>query len=215
MEYHVYTPCPQLSGYVKCYWSLEGGPVSRERVFPDGCMEFVFHYGDAFTKINAAGEAAVQPVAFVHGQLRTFIELSATGKTGMFSVRLQPAGLRAFTNVDAQEITGFNVAAAEFWGKEGAVLEDQMLCAKHNNARVRLIEDFLLRRLGRAKDNLSRETYCVQAIAQAGGNINIDQLAVSVNWGRRHMERRLTACVGLNPRRYFAENPAMVRFFNL
>ncbi|MBC8645132.1 hypothetical protein H9W95_17235 [Flavobacterium lindanitolerans] len=50
MNYHVFSPNDRLSKYIRCYWSLDNlddlEPHSRERIFPDGCIEMIFNHGD-------------------------------------------------------------------------------------------------------------------------------------------------------------------------
>ncbi|NJO24999.1 MAG: hypothetical protein HC867_03180 [Bacteroidia bacterium] len=52
--YNEFKPAAALGDYIKCYWVLEGPAAtgSAERVFPDGSMEMIFHYGDVFHYAN-------------------------------------------------------------------------------------------------------------------------------------------------------------------
>jgi len=47
-----FKPCPPLVPYVKLIWALESEDPSifgnGHRIFPDGIVEIVFHYGDHF-----------------------------------------------------------------------------------------------------------------------------------------------------------------------
>lgn len=201
MHYQTYIPHPLLSGYVKCYWCLEtesSVPLSKERVFPDGCTELIFHYGDLFKKYTG-NTAAVQPRSFIHGQIRSFIEIEASGKTGIFSVRFHPNGLRAFTPVDISETTGEHVSIHHFWGRAGRELEDKILHAATHAQRVQLIDAFLLGRLKVDPDDRLID-HCVQTIIQSQGNVSIEELATKMYIGRRQLERRFVAGVGLSPK---------------
>src|SRR5689334_609047 len=126
MEYRVYQPHPGLSRFIKCYWTLESGEIpvvsSRERIFPDGCMELVFHFGDLFRKYKRDTAGETQGRSFIHGQLTKYMELEATGKTGIFSVRFKPGGLQPFMDIDPGKLTGDTLGLYDCWKHEGEVL---------------------------------------------------------------------------------------------
>lgn len=70
LNYQECAPNAELSKYVKCFCTLEseGKPYepSRERIFPDGSMELVFHYGDCFEHVQQNGQHELQPRKFVY-----------------------------------------------------------------------------------------------------------------------------------------------------
>lgn len=203
MIYHTYLPAPALAPYIRCYWTLEseGHPAqTRERIFPDGCTELVFHCGDLFKKYRQAHTADLQPRSFVHGQLTGFIEIEPTGKTGIFSVRFQPGGLRPFIDVDMNEITGLEVGLRELWNQEGEILEDRMLNARNDRQRIAILEAFFIARLTEKKQPDDLIGYCLQAMSASGGSLPMQQLADELNITRRHLERRFVSGVGIPPK---------------
>jgi AraC-like DNA-binding protein len=201
MNYKIYTTCAALAPYVKSYWSLDGsGGNLRERIFPDGCIELVFHFGDLFQKYRSGHGADVQPRGFIHGQLKQFMEVGPTGSTGIFSARFHPGGMRAFTTTDLDELTGDYITTSDFWGQAGRILEDTILHAASHEQRVVLLEDFLLKRLAVTPTYNKAVDHCIGAIGQAHGNVTVDALAAMGNMSRRHLERRITAAVGIGPK---------------
>jgi AraC-like DNA-binding protein len=202
MEYREYEPSPALAPMVKCYWTLDDDALSheRERVFPDGCIELLFHYGDPFVKFDQNGCPTVQPRAFVHGQIETFIELQATGKIGIFSVRFRAAGLQPFMAADVSSLTGLTKAVGAIWAG-GDAFERDMLTARDNEARIPIVEAFLLRHLMPAKD-FSDTVRCADAILAAHGMTAIEPLLGNAPVGKRQWERKFLSTVGLTPKRY-------------
>ncbi len=203
MTYRTYPPDPALARYIQCYWTLEseGPPVpARERIFPDGCMELVFHCGDLFKKYRNGGIAHVQPRSFVHGQLTEFIEIEPTGKTGIFSVRFQPGGLRPFISPDISELTGLEVGLRELWNKDGEILEDRILNTRNDQQRIAVLESFLLTRLNEKKQPDSLIEHCLQSMLAGGGALPVQQLADELNITRRHLERKFLSTVGIRPK---------------
>lgn len=203
MHYQLYLPNPSLSSLIKCYWSLEGGelPGTQQRIFPDGCIELVFHYGDLFQKYHPNGTTHTQPRSFIHGQLTRFIEIGNSGKVGIFSVRFQPHGLRPFTNINTYEINDDNIQIIDIWGAAGRELENRMLEASNNEQRIQIIEQFLLYQLQSTTTNGLVKS-CVAMINYANGSVNIEELSTKLNIGRRHLERQFIDAVGLNPKQY-------------
>lgn len=201
MNYQLYSPSPALSGFIKCYWSLEGEelPGPQQRVFPDGCVELIFHYGDLFTKYHS-GKPFLQPRSFIHGQLTRYIEIGGNGKIGIFSVRFYPTGLRPFIRINAGEINDDNICITDIWNAEGRELEDRMANAINNEQRIKIIERFLLKQLEPGSGSLVNRS--IALIDQQNGIINIDVLSSRLNIGRRHFERQFIAAVGLSPKQY-------------
>jgi len=204
MNYQTYTPIPELSRYVKSYWSLESsdtsGPVSTDKIFPDGCIELIFHYGDLFREYKPANVSELQPRSFVYGQLEKFIEIKATGKIGVLGIRFFPNGLKPFVGFDIDEITGRTLPIQDLWGNEGAILEDKILNAVSIEQRLLLVEIFLLGKLRNITKNDPIIDRCVDSILNSDGNITINDLACQLNVGRRHLERKFISNVGVSPK---------------
>ncbi len=205
MEYTTYTPNEKLANQVKFYWSLENNDDDaahdKERIFPDGCIELIFNYGDKFKKFDNDTDFHIQPPAFIHGQLKTYFELQAIGKKiGVFSARMHPAGLRPFVDFDVDTFTGAALTMEQVWGDDGKKLEDTMLACSNNTQRITVLEQFLLHKRQALKvDNVPVE-YCVDAMLKNVGNVTIDQLADELEIGKRQLERRFTAAVGIAPK---------------
>lgn len=202
MHYYTYPASEPLSKYVKYYWTLEGiddsVAASRERIFPDGCMELIFHYGDLFRKYSTDIDAFDQPRSFLHGQLKRFMDIESTGKIGVFSIRFRPDGLHAFIEMDLNELTGNAVSIRDLWGADGCILEEKMLEATTTAQRINIIEQFLIRQMKWRTDNSIH--YCVRSIVNSEGSKSIELLSREVNLGRRQLERKFIATVGLSPK---------------
>ncbi len=203
MEYHVYIPGEALSRYIKCYWTLESSLddayENKQRIFPDGCIELIFHYGDLFKKYSVNGAADFQPRSFLHGQLNRYMEIEPSGNIGVFSVRFVPCGLQPFLEMDINEYTGKAISVEEIWGNEGKLVEERMMHAENTMDRIKIIEHFLSGRIT-MKKNYNSVEHCVNAIIRGRGSLSIDMLSQEVNMGRRHLERKFISSVGLSPK---------------
>ncbi|QYJ67431.1 AraC family transcriptional regulator [Flavobacterium litorale] len=204
MEYNVYTPCKELAKQIKLYWTLESKDTDalheRERVFPDGCIELIFNYGDRFRKYDTENTFHIQPSSFIHGQLKTYFELQATGKVGIFSVRFHPAGLQPFISFNVDSFTNTTLTVNEVWGQDGETLATKVLnCCTHEE-RIKTLENFLINKKQLLKINTSPVEYCVNKIIDTIGAVSTESLSVELNISKRQLERRFIATVGISPK---------------
>jgi hypothetical protein len=134
MQYREYPPNKLLARHVKCIWILEN--IERktdhptERVFPDGCMEMLFHFGDFFEHHLNDGRVQRQPRCFVVGQIRRFMLLRPTGRIGVIGVRFRPAGAYPFFGIPMHELTERTLTLDLVWGKFQREIEERVLEAK-------------------------------------------------------------------------------------
>ena len=77
---------------------LPAAALQPERIFPDGCMELIIHYGDGFQKLTN-DKLEKQHIGFVFGQLEEYIELVPSCLTGVMGVKFFPDGLSHFTDL--------------------------------------------------------------------------------------------------------------------
>lgn len=205
MTYREIRPSEILAPFVKCFWVLEAfgesGLDQKDRILPDGCMELIIHYGDLYRLSNEQGEI-VQPRSFVFGQIKSFIELSPTGVSGMIGVRFYPHGASPFLDIPIHELSDQSPDLIAIFGTAGRKLEDRILNSDNTENRIAILEEFLIKRLHASKlkspDDLVR--FSVQRILKSGGMVKMDQLSSDLNIGHRQFERRFISAVGMNPK---------------
>jgi AraC-like DNA-binding protein len=206
MVYKLFSPHYLLKPYVKCFWILEGviipGAENIEKVLPDGCMEMILHYGDAFKKMGAGGIVETQPYNFIIGQIKSYIQLAPTGNIGVIGVRFYPNGLSAFTNVPADELTGECVTLDNFFGRDNLHELQLKLPAANYKMKVGLIETLLLKKLAPHKYDFVIDSI-VKKIRHHDGQVDLPTLLKDFKISERHFERQFKKAVGLNPK-FFA-----------
>jgi AraC-like DNA-binding protein len=204
MTYGTYAPDRLLSPYIKFYWTLEDFDASicsaRERIFPDGRIELLFHYGDLFQKYIDDDQVENQPRSFLHGQIRRFIDVRPTGKTGIFSIRFEPHGLYPFLKQDVGELTDNTISTHELWGLEGQLLEERIVAANTTAVRIQIVENFLIQRMRAPNMRQDDIDYCIKLIDYSDGLISVEKLSSEVNVSRRHLERKFIERVGITPK---------------
>ncbi len=206
MHYETYIPGDTLLPFVKCYWTLESlevGELQRQTIVPDGCMEMIFHYGDAYRQYLPNGQAVLQPKCFVIGQLTQPLEIEPTGTTGIFSVRFHPDGFLPFTTFPVKEMENKAVALESLFGKKGTAIQEQVLNALNTTERILLIEQFLSDFLTSKAtiDRIVRAT--VATILSADVPLTIRELTQQNKISRRSLERKFSTTIGLSPKQLY------------
>lgn len=203
MNYKTYAPNTDLSAFVKCYWTLEAPKEikpEKQRIVPDGCMEMIFHYGDLFKQYFEDGKYISQPKSFVFGQITYPLDIESTGEIGIFAIRFHPEGFAPFATIPIYDMENRAVPLQELFGKEGLLLEKEVLNALTNEDRVKIIESFLLNKLI-VPESIDRVTKSsVEIIMRLNGQLSVDELAEDLNINRRQLERKFSSVIGLSPK---------------
>lgn len=150
MNYKTYISTLALSKYIKCYWTLEvpkENEPQKQRIVPDGCMEMIFHYGDFYKQYLENGKSIVQPKCFVFGQVTQPLEIEPMGETGIFAIRFFPDGFTSFSAKPISEMENRAVPLQELYGKDGLQLEKEILNALTVEERIKIIENFFLKKI--------------------------------------------------------------------
>ena len=203
MNYQTFEPNENLVSLIKCYWTLESTDEEipeKQTIVPDGCIEMIFHYCDAYKQYIENGNSIIQPKCFVIGQLTRPLEIEPTGKTGIFSIRFHPNGFLPFTTLPIKEMENTAVALEKIFGTDGQEIERKSLNVNTTLERIKLIESFFLRRLSDRPtiDRIVKST--VETILTANGQLSIDELSKKTNINRRQLERKFSLAIGLSPK---------------
>jgi AraC-like DNA-binding protein len=204
MSFHYQTrrPHPALAPYVECFWLLTAGAdpsAPPEIVMPDGKTELIVHFGDAFQKRDAQGRYDTQAGVLFAGQLTTATALRSTGAVGIVAARFKAAGASRFFDFPLKPMTDQVVDFEAVAGRSLNELRQRILEAPTNDARIALVERWLIARLGERDDD--RIVRCaVERIVASDGAIPLSELAREIGFSERQLERRFDQKVGVSPK---------------
>ena len=189
MHYSEFAPSPPLADCVKCFWILEAEPgLPIQTIYPDGCAEIVFQYGDHFLR---------QPRSVFAGQIYKNLKIVPSGRTGTLGVRFHPDGAARFFKQPQSEFTGRLYSLDEIWSAAGRSLEQRVLEANSAAARVAIVEAALI---GRRTD---RHTSPVLSAALMHiRRLPIREICATLAVSPRQLERLFQREVGLTPKLY-------------
>jgi AraC-like DNA-binding protein len=204
MEYREYRPVPSLVPFVERLWTLVGpalpGEGEVQPVLPDGRPELVVHFGDPFLRVSESGTAVQQARVLLAGQLTGQLLLRPSGAVAVLGVRFSPFGAAAFLRVPQQQLTGLTIGIDEVSRPLARGIARVTGQTGDVQAAVPLIQSALVEHL-RPESADPRVQRAAQVIGRRGGVVSIDAVAAAVGVGRRHLERRFLATVGIAPKR--------------
>jgi AraC-like DNA-binding protein len=202
MDYRTFIPDHRLTSFIKCFWSLEApaeANAERQRIVPDGCMEMIFHYGDLYSQFFKDGSTITQPRSFIFGQITSPLEIAPLGISGIVAARFFPDGFIPFNSMALYKMENRAVPLNELYGDEGIALESSVLAASDNEARIKLIENFLLQKLSVINvGDLAKKS--VEILLASKGHSSIASLADQLQTNKRQLERRFSSVIGLSPK---------------
>jgi len=204
MNYETYPPHPDLASLVKCYWSLEipaQKEVERQLIVPDGCIEMAFILGDDVMRYTSEDEFILQPREMILGQITQPFYIKPTGRVDTFAVRFYPYGFANVVQADIHTLSNTETPLNVLFGEEAsAQLAYQMKAAEDTEARIGVVEAFLLNRLSDNKtvDTIVRTT--IETMLETKGRGTIATLLKNDLSRRRKLEREFRQKIGLSPK---------------
>jgi AraC-like DNA-binding protein len=192
-------PDPRLGDTVRGYCGYDEttpGPM-RRREMPTSRVVLILDLGPTLRILEAA---AVRQHAggFVAGldDAPTLTETSGT-MTGV-QIDLTPTGGRRLFGVPMSELAGRTIAIEDVLGAAGRELIGRVADARGWDARFKVIDAWLLRRLARPADRAVEHAWGV--LFASGGRAAIGELAKELGWSHRRLIARFRDQIGMAPK---------------
>lgn len=201
MEYREYRVSAPLDTAVECVWLLRaaGHAGETQRVLPDGCMELIVHFGDAFSAASDGDVPARQAGSVIVGMLTRPIVLQPPAVVETMGVRFRPGGAYAFFPHPLADLADGTVAIDDLWGAAGRRLIEQLGAARDDVARVRLVTQALAMRFVAAEPDRLVD-FVVERLVDTAGRASVSSLASRAGVTPRHLQRRFQDRVGVGPK---------------
>lgn len=201
MRIQSYDILPSLQPYVKLICTMEcdeDADTSCIRVLPDTCAEIFFNY-------------TIAPVAIINEELykrsiATFrmskpANVQMRKGTGVIAICFHPGMAYRFMDVPMHQLANKTIGLAELWGSLAAELEDKLAMLSNNEARVKLLQSYLVKKMDYGNYDM-KIACCLQQVRFSGGMIPIEKLAADLGISQRHLSRKFQECVGLSTKEY-------------
>jgi AraC-like DNA-binding protein len=206
VNFQFFRPSGILSRYIKHYWILEAKAAEgeiTERVIPTGNIELMFHYGQPFCTRSAPYETCIQPRSFISGISSSYADVSTKGDSGVIAVTFFPSGACNFFPFPLLEIEDTHINLHDIYNSEFREIEERIGIAPSVEARVKIVEDFLfkkLRPLNPSDFSFLNHTVCL--ISKHKGMISASGLSRDLLVSPRSLERKFAAFLGKSPKQF-------------
>ena len=201
MMYHTILPPPELAPYVRFFWVLESDGPYVHRSLADGGVEMIFHYSETFDELKPTGRVK-SALSAIQGPSSCYQVYECKTKFGIFGVYFHPFAIPCLFNIPSSEISDEMPDLTSFLGKEGRILEEQIITASTNTERITISSTFLKNRLKRGRYLSNDICHVIDSVTQTKGNIDIDGLAQDCFLSRRQFERKFKYYAGFSPKKY-------------
>jgi AraC-like DNA-binding protein len=217
-------PSPELAPFVERLWHFDevedppaprgnsaGRRATRERVLPTGCASLAFRLDDAPVRIFATeGEAGGRE--FRHGSLcgarSTAFVRDVSAPSCSIGVQFRPGGATALLGVPAGELAERHTGADELWGADARRARERLLDERRPDARLALLERFLLERQSSRTLSRSRTAralhpavaFLLARFAAPAPTPSIGELRRATGLSHRRLIELFRREVGLTPR---------------
>lgn len=210
MAYYTIAPPPHLKNYVRFYWVLESDlPYYIHRSMADVCPEMLFHYKGQFDELKPDGTIVKSSLSGIQGPANKVSWFQIEKSFGIFGVYFYPYTLQSLLNIPSEEVTNMQLDLFNVLGIEGKELEEKMLESVDNNERLKIINNFLEKKL--FKSLINNSIYdAVHLIMNVKGNIKVNELCNTFCLSERQFERKFKNATGMNPKLF----SKIVRFHN-
>lgn len=200
-----WTPARALQGAVlrlTGYAEPREGPVTYVEL-PATFVAVVLDAGGPY-RVRAATDpetCAATLRSFVGGLTVAPVVVDSDGDALVTQVDLAPLAASRFLGVPMHELAAEPaVPLADVLGHGVDRLEEQLAEAPDWDARRRLTEAFVARRLAAAEPVPADVAYAWRRLAETGGRIRIGALAAELGCSRKHLRSRFLQHVGLAPK---------------
>jgi AraC-like DNA-binding protein len=214
INYSSQQPPKDLTDYVRFFWALEAKVGSVEpfvhRALPDNCLELIFYCSGKLSIASAVGSEGNTFTSGVFGHAHKFRQFSTTNDFTLFGVYLYPHAIKNLFNLPASELTNGMVDSITLFGREGALLEENVMLAPDNPSRVKFVSNFLLKRIKAVEKREFGFMNLMKKVVDNNTLMSIPAFASDFNLSRRQLERRFKELSGFSPKDFFR----LVRFKN-
>ncbi|MDO5968599.1 helix-turn-helix transcriptional regulator [Flavivirga aquimarina] len=204
MDYQTFQPHPDLSAFVKFYWTLEvpfDPNNQKQKIIPDGCIEMTFNFKDKIKRYTSQKDYIIHPNAMIMGQRTKSYFIEPMGDVDSFAICFYPYGFSNFVSTPLENLVDVETPIESLFGEIPAKeLEQKIIQASNTKERIEIIEAFLLDKLNqnRTIENLVKTT--VDSLQAANGSNSINKILKDDLSKRRQLERNFKKQIGISPK---------------
>lgn len=201
MRLRSYDIIPALLPYVKVLCTMdcdEDVETSYIRVLPDSCVELFLNYTS--TPVAIIGDE-VHKRSIVTFRMNRPMDVKMRKGAGVIAICFYPGMAYKFFGMPMYVLSNTTTALADVWNGMAAEIEDKIAGAVHNEMRVSLLQNYLLKKMAHGKEDL-RIVHCLRQVRFSGALTSGEQFVSDTGLSQRHLSRKFQEYVGLSPKEY-------------
>ena len=204
MVFNIFQAPASLREYVRFFWVLESNESPAfpfiHRATAECCPELIFYYKGEVKVFASESDSKKTFSSGVYAQSGAFRKFAIEKEFGMLGVYLYPQTIPLLFNIPANKLTDHNVDISSLFGNEGSVLEDYDIYATNHEIRIKLIADFLRKRLVQPQKKSSYFSATIRQAIATGHMLSVGEMALECNLSVRQIERDFKSLSGFSPR---------------
>jgi len=152
MLYLTHIPQPPLNEFVELFWLYDGFPAQshkKERLMPDGSVELIINLREDQARIYDRDHLCRYrslPGTLLSGPHSTYFVIDTAGQASVMGIHFKPGGAFPFFRLPVDELHNLHVSLEDLWGREAAILREQLLEAATPQKKFAVLESCLLAR---------------------------------------------------------------------
>lgn len=192
-------PSAPLQPFIHHYWVMRAqGNEMGMSIMPTGCMKWMFHRGTPFA-IN--GVLDTSKVATICGQYMQAAHVNIVGDADLIFVFFRPYAMKMITDIPCHLFEDDNIDMEDLEQPDFALLKRMVLDSKDALAAIRIIEDFLLRRLAdRGESVYLRQLMTACRQIDLHPDISLNSLSDTACLSERQLRRVFLDYMGMSPK---------------
>jgi AraC-like DNA-binding protein len=173
----------------------------RRRHLPAGFVPPILNTGPPYRLLDAADPAVSAAYgSFTAGLGESGAVSESSGTARCVQVNLTPLGAYRLLGVPMHELRDRVVPLADVFGGPAERLEERLANTSGSDARLAIVESFLLARLAETAPARPDVAYAWRRLAETGGRLRIGALAAELGCSRKHLASHFRDHVGLPPK---------------
>jgi AraC-like DNA-binding protein len=206
MYLRMHRPGPPLDRFVEhvTYYTGYEPAHAKERLLPDGAVEIIVDLTDTPKRLYDRDDHARARSfrgAWISGMRNGWIVIEAAPGMSMAVIRFRPGGAYPFLGFAVEGITDAVDHLEDVLGRAASSLRDRVLSAPTVDARLAVIDAWLLERSrGRLELHPMIEYVSGRLFAPAG--IRVADVVAEVGYSQRQLLATFRKWVGVGPKRY-------------
>lgn len=201
MNIQTFFPTPELSPFIKSYKVIETPAEVVNHVLPETSPVMVFRLSGQVSINYNGGTDLLEPIV-VSGLRKSGRAMQYQSGTVNLLVTFREGGMAPFIREPLHELSDASIPMNSLDGfKDTSLLEEQLAEQLSHEARITLIERFLLDRMsGNTPDHMV--LLAIQKIHHAGGQLRIKELAAALHVSQDVFEKRFRRVAGLSAKQF-------------